>query len=589
MKPKSSLIATLLVAAGAVAALAGCSASEGQPTPMTVSLERNTANRSFRVKWRTPEPVKALVFGRSRGFRQAFWKSAMSDLKLVQKGGYDVLEGAQPRSEFEVTIKEGFADVPGHHPLMTPFSDGGILFFTGHLDVSPLNCLGDCPAETVSKAAQFPAPSKFIFVPSPGETVIASGLRDNRAFEVPSSPNGTLAYFGKQNARKGIGYQIVADPSLPEWIIAETEDVLPQILELNARRLRIKLQETPIVFIPFMGDERRFNATYSGSVIDNQILLALFGSEWNARTQETRAEYLKLMAHESFHLWNSSLFHSVEVPGGKWLHEGSADAFAYLALLELGMITPNAYTDFHAQAVNRCMVGLSSGPLNAPKPESAQREFYDCGAVMQALLQRDLREAGQDLWAFWSELFDRAKGNDRFYTHESFFDLIREKLPSAISLSSIEKMAGGEVKGSTESSESLENFFISAFNEVGLNLRANEESWPRWYNRAVIGKAFSIVVQNDCGKDGFFSEIENAVRINGGNSCQTLKGERDISTLGRYDIPNEGVGAYDAYYESCRDGSAVSAWNSTGNAVELPCAPLPHRPRLLEFSTLFGL
>lgn len=564
----------------------GCSDEDRRASSVDVTVVHLGKRGGFRVKWRLPQPARLLIFQRTGAARESQWHSRTEGAVFTKKFGIDVLESRLPKKEFVVEIDEVFVESAGNYPVMIPFSDGGIVLFTDHLRVSWLNCLYECSENDIrDRALQSPT---FVakFLPAHDEYVIANGRVSNRVISTPPSTGGTVVYFGPQEPVQGYGFTYIADQSLPHWIRKELQGTWPRIIQLYSRRLGIDLPSRPLVFIPYLSGPRRAQASFSGSVLGSKVVLGLFGERWKEPSAEARVDLIRLMAHESFHLWNASLFRSIATPGGEWLHEGSADAFAALALSELGLIDRLTFIDIHREALNRCALGLAGGSLADPPKPWTVRAAYDCGSIMQLLLDRALRDKGEDLWKFWIALFTQAAKASGYYTREDFFHLAQEFIGSTFGslVDQLKVLGGGELRGELENPRALEVFFSRIYDSAGIGLTINEQVWPTWYSRLVAEKALTIAVHDDCqnGGNGYWMAKGNGVRLIGSPRCRSIRGEVEIENIGEFFIWTDGVRVYDYIHEACKKSDRLLIFTSGGRLKSLSCPRLPARPRFLE-------
>src|SRR5690606_226951 len=145
----------------------------------------------------------------------------------------------------------------------------------------------------------------------------------------------------------------------------------------------------------------------------------------------------------------------------------------------------SSFVNMLQEALNRCLLGLSEASLKDPVRPRTARNPYDCGSVMQILLHRALRDQGLDLWRFWRALLEGTSSTSGYYTHADFFKLAERKIGGAPIVGRLRALSEGVVKGSSESPNFLENFFITTYESVGIGLSAIDNSWPEWYSRMV--------------------------------------------------------------------------------------------------------
>lgn len=572
------------ISLGIAFGLTGCAREESRPPAVDVKVEHLPAARAFRVTYETSFNARALVFNRSQiPFRVRRWMPFAGRAELQSRGGREVLIANAPTQVFQIMVPEQAIELAGDYPPVTAFSDGSLVLYSGHLDVTPISCVEVCTDDDIRSKAKTPAPVRLTLVPGTGERVVAGGQPSSSSLTLSPPSEGAFAYFGNLPLHARGDYSVVIDPQMPGWVLAEFDRYFPQVLDLNARKLGRSLPSPTVVMMPYREVATTISSTYSGAVVGNQMLLTLYGDHWKARSNSAREDFLKLMAHESFHFWNASMFHSVDSPGGAWLHEGSADAFAYLALYELGIVQGSRLTELQGEALNRCIVGLSGTDLpSSDRSSRSMRNYYDCGAIVQQLVNRAARRNGSDLWKTWSKLFDRAESRDRFYTHQDFFEIADNETKGSSVLRSVESLVSGSVKGTDVSGNSMvESHFMISFGQVGVALVADDRRWPDWYQRLVGERALAAAVEADCASEGRFVGLSSKARLVGGPGCRHLKEEREVYSLGRYSLWDDGVTLYDLIRNRCLQGTAT--FEIRGSDLELTCPQLPRRPDFLRF------
>ena len=564
----------------------GCGDDGRKASSVEVTVEHLGRRGGFRVQWRLPQPARVLIFQRDGAGRETQWHPRTEGVAFVKRNGIEILESKIPRRDFAVEIDEVFVETAGNYPVMIPFSDGGIVFFTDHLRVSWLNCLFKCSDAEIQTRSLAAAPMAARFHAGPDEFVIANDRVSRTMIMTAPSNSGMVVYFGPQEPIHGFGFSFIVDENLPLWVRKELQKTFPRLLQHYSRRLNIPLPWRPLVFVPYLAGPRMARASFSGSVVGSKVVLGLFGDRWKNPDAETGTDFTRLMAHESFHLWNASLYRSIATRGGEWLHEGSADAMSALALLELGLIDRLAFIEMHREALNRCALSLSGGSLTDPPKPWTLRAPYDCGAVMQWLLERALREVNEDLWKFWLSVFATASGASGIYTHDDFFRLAREFAGETYAplVEQMRRLGSGELRGSFDDPQEIEAFFTRIYETAGISLAINEQRWPTWYSRLVAENALTIAVYEDCRNagGGYWLAKGNGARLIGGPRCRSLRGEIEIENIGEYSIWTDGVRMYDYVHQACRRSDRILIFTARGRLRSLWCPRLPARPRFLE-------
>ena len=162
------------------------------------------------------------------------------------------------------------------------------------------------------------------------------------------------------------------------------------------------------------------NYNNSAGALPQLIQLSIRGKPWKKRSREGMQKLYKLLAHEVAHLWNSQLYQHNDHGGHAWMHEGGADAFAFRALRDVGIVTDEELSALEDQSFKLCKQKLKNYPL---KDSAVRREFknyYYCGEFIARVTEVI---TGDSLYAFWKKLFARADKNGSYKSND-YFDLL---------------------------------------------------------------------------------------------------------------------------------------------------------------------
>jgi hypothetical protein len=281
------------------------------------------------------------------------------------------------------------------------------------------------------------------------------------------------------------------------------------------------------------------------------------------------------VAHEAAHMWNGEQF-SHEVAGGGWLHEGSADAFAYRALLELGIIDRALYRERLSEAASLCAFGLGGDALKVSRPG---RNDYTCGFVIAALSEAVARGRSPrgDIFSFWRAIFSGAHGG----TYDD-----------SLYLRTLES-AGGEQAAATvrqlvnEPLPAAGQIVEGALRAAGARLRADEPGSSDEYRRLAVRRALAAIAESDCGPGGQLVPGNGFVQIRSRDPCRTLRPEHMIQSIARLDLAKDGPAVYDHVRDRCGNGKVVElGLRNAAQILEVPCrADLPLRPEYFVLDT----
>ena len=178
----------------------------------------------------------------------------------------------------------------------------------------------------------------------------------------------------------------------------------------------------------------------------------------------------RFLAHESAHLWNGEMFRHGGDDGAVWMHEGGAEAFAFRALAELGVISRARHLDMESEAVNACIDGLDGHPVNTSAERRAFRNYYTCGAAVGLLTEGALRGESPDLdlFDFWRALFEAAGQNDGVYTQALYLATLDAMAPASEAAEAIRSLA-------LDPLPEADRFFLETFERIGIRAAAGPE------------------------------------------------------------------------------------------------------------------
>ncbi len=569
-----------LLCSAALLLVTACANSEAPLKNFEIKtiLQHTQTREEWNVTYQTTTAVSGLIFTHQKNhFRSSTWQIESPDVHLVVLGDKEALISSSPRSEWRVRFNTYTNEVYDDYPFMTEFTDGGTSVYTGHLDVTTLQCQSTC---TVSDVREQWAPSNemtYQIFPGPGESIVVDDHISRLPIELKPGPQGTLIYFGQATPTVMGGYRLLVDEKLPKWIQYEIDQYLPQVLDLYRNSLGFDLPKAPIIFVPYIPGNTVTLSNAIGGVINQHLQIALYGSQWSKRTDKNREALLKLLFHEVFHFWNSFRFKTVDIPGGKWLHEGSADAMAHLALLDLGIVSQTRYQQLNSEALNRCLVGISGTSLALSKTRTELRNFYDCGMAFNLMAQASVEPADQpdNLFRFWRELFHQAESADRIYTHDMFFHLIEGQTWGKAAPAFIKQIVAQPLTSPDET-------FTEAFKGLGIKLETQTDAWPNWYHEVLSSKAIDSIMARDCRGSGVYAIADKMVQIVGDQNCDHLKSYYQAISIGGHSLLTAGVLAYDFIQETCQLSPSVALKTNQGE-IEAACPNLPRRPAFLHF------
>lgn len=285
----------------------------------------------------------------------------------------------------------------------SPFSDGGMSWYSGRFKVCPQSCSSALQFEY---AFSMEAPlSDFVRLPERSER----GQLNWRE----SASDGQVVYVGPQQpeAPAEHGFETIIDPILPVSLKERLLRDVPPLTEYFNQRMP-RLAERPMLLASFSPtDNGRYG--YQGGVIGNQMVLHWYG---HSMAERATAPYfvedtLWFVAHEFAHLYQAGQFSN----DSAWIHEGAAE---YMALEYLRSIRANSvYLDHRVRrASEQCLASDDKFELH-----------YACGLLWAAEIDQKIKqEYPHGLFFLWYMYVEALEEQPRSEPVELYFELMAQ-------------------------------------------------------------------------------------------------------------------------------------------------------------------
>jgi len=411
MERRRKLPAAAIAALGLACARGPSSqrAVELPPAPGAPEISLSEIKRGeWRLELRTPRATAGLRFARNLGESRAGRWQVESGFELVHEDEADFLrrkDGAVFQNT-SLTVPARYVAQPKEYAPFSPYSDGGTLIYSGQFQV----CAGksQCPSDYRWQVKVTP--------PAGTHLVVAGAVHDS-AFTFSDAGEGTNIYVGKTTPLESSHFVALIDPGLPAPVKGALYRLLPPMMDFFTARLG------PLPFKPMLFASLDPNApkgsgfSSQGSALPGQIFVHLYGEQWARNAADQRDEFLPwFFAHEAGHLFQSLGPSGDTYPMDQsWIHEGGADAFAALTIVELGGASLDYVKQRIESAVSECAVGLQAlagKPLDASAQAGAFGNYYTCGLVMQLAIDAEVKRTSQgtrDLFDVWAQFLARAR------------------------------------------------------------------------------------------------------------------------------------------------------------------------------------
>ncbi len=389
-----------------VCALCACATTLSAPAPLTArgSLSQSSADH-FTVELRLSRPVTEAPFSRmGDGDRLRTWRVVSPpNARLVATGDVEQVVAAVPFDRVVLEVPVHRHDPEKDYEPFIPFSQGGVLVFTGQFEVG---------AEGVTP---------WVFHPRAGDAVVVPGHVARGPLEFAGLAGGLYVEFGPVVPEEGEHFIAVVDRGMPAWLAAETSALLPKLFDHYTRVLGGALPVKPTVFLAYGDEQSPRTISIGGGTLEGllQVVVRLGADRRSTRDVRVEERFRGCLGHEAAHLWNS---HRAENRGPDWIHEGGAEVLSWRALHQLGLMSDAVLADRLSFAASQCLLLRGEGPLEKD-PVKAR---YACGAVVE--LAASAGTAGPE--AVWARLLARSRATGH-YDAEGFFAACAESSASA--------------------------------------------------------------------------------------------------------------------------------------------------------------
>lgn len=397
--------------------------SAANDSMMRATLEPAEDGR-WRIAYRTTPAVSSLVFYRGNGdYRRGTWSLEDEDFVIERLGGTDRIRRRDNETFAEVaasvtpTTEKPRAD---YTPFI-PFTDGGMAVYTGQFVVGvPLADDDEAFALGLDSdnAGAFVDAAITVKPGSFGRMIVDARV-SNEEQRLPFD-DGEYVYYGGASAVETATLTAVTDSAVPAWLREFLYDSMARTYDYFTYRLGEIRGAKPFLiaaFRPLAGGQ----VSFSGGVVDSQLVVDLGLGSDVPDVPEARQLMVNFFAHESAHLWHKG--GGVRAgASGSWMHEGGADAKAWLALVELDIYGDDVARGLFEEAANECASHLDDGSLTDVMERAAFDAYYDCGATIALATHGAMRGVGRDLFDFWRRLLKSEPDANDFRVDYYYFE-----------------------------------------------------------------------------------------------------------------------------------------------------------------------
>ncbi len=364
-------------------------------------------DQHWNVIYRFSRPTSGITLVRTPNeARSNRWKFTSPDFEIIKVNDEDVIRRSDGGafSMVNVLVPATYVPLPKDYAPFSPFSDGGLLIHSGRFQ--------GCATAKLQVENTCDGPWLMKITPPKGMHIIVEGQLQSRTTQWLDSGDGTKVYVGTAKPSESSYFIGIVDSALPTAITEPIEKLLPQLMKLYAQMLP-PLRQRPMLFVSYDASFSEGHG-HQGGTLPDQVFMHFYGPGWEGSdlAGQTYEDTAWFFAHETGHLFQHSV---TGVRDASWIHEGAAEAFAYLSLQSLKAVSQE-YLDEHRQrALDGCSYALSKGTLASAVDRARFSDYYDCGLIMFLAIDAAVRMSSanqEDLFSFWTTLIAETGKNE---------------------------------------------------------------------------------------------------------------------------------------------------------------------------------
>lgn len=359
---------------------------------------------SLTLTYQTNKPTSRLGFIRNPdNSRINRWKPTSSDFEIVaiEEQEYLIKKDGTDFTEVSLNLTPTYKHLSKDYAPFSPYSDGGLLIYTGRL----FACIDRCSEEVNQWQFSMRVPQ--------GEHLIVGGKVYVDEAKWSDGDDGMNVYIGSQTLIETNNVIAVIDNGLPEKIKRSLDSDIPKLMSYFEQRLGTIEGVKPTLFASYANIKGQSS---QGGTLPNQIFM-----HWNVNNLNERLssnEFLNdtiwFFAHEVAHLYQRSK--QVKIYGEShesWLHEGHADWLAALALLELYPETKQYVANKIEAYRAHCAKGLASFSLAEAADKGRFDLYYTCGLLIHQAIDLTLKNSDKDTYSLWVKFRQQVEQGDK--------------------------------------------------------------------------------------------------------------------------------------------------------------------------------
>lgn len=539
-----------------------------------IHIKYQVAEDAWHVSYELPIAVNHVAFSRSSNFdRSKLYRLDTSKFRWDQAGEV-VLIRSIDGSDFtslEFTFPSSYGLIEKDYTPNVRFSDGSVLLYSHHLALGA-NIIDD---KAISPIGASFGKVQFHFYAA-GQSIAFLGHNYQEQASWFPNRSGTYIYFGTITAMETDNLLAIVDPKLPSWVWEASQKYFPKLFDYYADNTSQPLSFKPMVFFNYDRLDGNF-ANYSGGTLDGLVQLTINGAHWQQEDSALFNRLFHFLAHEAAHFWNGEMF-SVDNENHAWLHEGGADAFAYFAMRDFGLLTSEQMMQKFEEAANLCIVNKGAESLEQSAQLWRYRNYYNCGATMAFATHLAVKAKAPELSLFdvWQHIFQHA-AEHQSYGQDHYFSALKH------------------FTGSTDLSTAFHRFST----ETDLDNLAEMMAWFEPFDTPLnLSTDYPAQMQQHWGQQvvrHLMYQHCNAISIHRYDDhletdaltgCEPFAQSHEIHKMEGLNIFGNGAAAYQLFRERClQNGTVTFQGRESETEVAIACLQVPPElPPYLRFS-----
>ncbi len=360
----------------------------------------------WKVVYRLSQPTTGLTLVRTPDdSRSRRWNITSSGFEIARSTTHDIVTrtDGEKFSSVEILVPATYVPLPKDYAPFSPFSDGGLLIHSGRFQA--------CPTSVSQAIDDCDGPWSMKITAPKNSSILLNGRTYSHSAQWSDSDDGTNLYVGPASPHLSSHFVGIVDPGLPSEIADLLSMVLPELMDLFAQRLS-PLRQRPMLFVSYDSNYDKGHGRQGGTLPD-QIFMHFYGPGLENMTSNDNSpeEIAWFFAHESAHLFQRGVTGTRE---SSWIHEGAGEAFAYLMLAKLAMVSPEYLAVRKQRALEGCRNALDNAPLHHAAARGSFEDYYQCGLIMFLAIDTAIRDKSndeRDLFDFWKTLASDSRNN----------------------------------------------------------------------------------------------------------------------------------------------------------------------------------